>query len=391
MNKLDSLLKKKKLLVAGLLSGTSADGIDACLVKIEEAKAGLKIKPLGFKTYEYPHSIRRRIFGLYRNETGSLDDLVRLNVVLGQRFAQAFINLCRECRVSPKRVDLIGSHGQTIRHLPKSFWFCGEKTRGTLQIGEPAVIAAKSGVVTIGDFRPADMAVGGEGAPLCPLAHFHLFRSVKLCQCVVNIGGIANITVLPRKSETEKILAFDTAPGNTLIDSLMSRLYNRRYDRDGEIAFRGRVKLALLEKLKMDSYFRQRPPKSAERGQFQKMMKAILGFGRISKEDTLATASELTCWSIFHSFQRWIKPRFEIDRLVICGGGAHNRYMTNRLSALFNPIKVVSSWEVGFNPDQIEAICFAILAYLTLKGKAGNILEVTGASKKVRLGKICLP
>jgi anhydro-N-acetylmuramic acid kinase len=269
--------------------------------------------------------------------------------------------------------------------------FCGEKTRGTLQIGEPAVIAALTGSVTVGDFRQADMAVGGEGAPLCPLPHYHLFKCRDFTRAVLNIGGIANITLIPKKGKMKDIFAFDTGPGNALIDTLVNKLYSKEYDKNGEIALKGKVNPDLLRKLKKNSYFEKKPPKSTGRKDFEENLRYILGTKRIPKQDIIATVTELTCWSIFNAYKKWIKPKTEIDQLVVCGGGSHNRYITKRLSMLFHPIRVLSSEKLGYNPDQIEAICFAISAYLTMKNKKGNLRKVTGAKKEVRLGKICLP
>lgn len=391
MNKLKLLLNKKELLVAGLISGTSTDGIDACLVKIKGLKNDLGVKFLGFRTYKYPPPLRSKIFEFYKNKSQNLDDLVRLNMLLGKRFARAVVDLYRELRVDKSRIDLIGSHGQTIRHLPRMRDFCGEKIKGTLQVGDPSVIAAETGITTVGDFRIADMAVGGEGAPLCPLIHFYLFKDRYSSRAVLNIGGIANITILPRRCKIEDVFAFDSGPGNVLIDSLTNKLYNKKYDKDGNIALSGKINRALLEKLCRNNYFKKRPPKSTGREDFEKDLKYILSLRRIPKEDIIATVSELVCWSIFHSYKKWIKPKGKIDELIVCGGGAYNRYIIKRLSLLFHPVKVVSSEKVGFHPDQIEAIFFAILAYLTIKGEPGNLKKVTGAKRELKLGKICLP
>ncbi|MCJ7508164.1 MAG: anhydro-N-acetylmuramic acid kinase, partial [candidate division Zixibacteria bacterium] len=245
--------------------------------------------------------------------------------------------------------------------------------------------------VTVGDFRPADMAVGGEGAPLCPLAHFHLFKHRDFARAVLNIGGIANITIIPKKSKMKDVFAFDTGPGNVLIDTLVNKLYNKEYDKNGEIALRGKVNPDLLRKLKKNSYFKKKPPKSTRKKDFEENLRYILGAKRILKQDVIATVTELTCWSIFDAYKKWIGPKTKIDQLVVCGGGSHNRYIMKRLSMLFHPINVLSSEKLGYNPDQIEAVCFAILAYLTVRNKTGNLKRVTGAKKEIRLGKICLP
>jgi anhydro-N-acetylmuramic acid kinase len=390
VNKLKSLISKKELLIAGLMSGTSADGIDVCIVKIKEKKNDLDIKLLGFKTYEYPSLIREKIFELSKNAELGLDNLVRLNMLLGEEFSEAVIGLCGKLKINIQKIDLIGSHGQTIRHLPQITNFCGKEIKGTLQIAEPSVIANKTGITTVGDFRLADMAVGGEGAPLCPLAHYCLFKDKNFSRGILNIGGMVNLTVLPRKCKTEDVFAFDTGPGNMPIDALMTKLYNRKYDKNGKIAFRGKVNQALLKKLKGNNFFKKKPPKSTGREDFEKDLKHILSAKKIPREDIIATVSELTCWAIFDSFKKWVKPKCKIDQLVVCGGGARNRYINKRLSELFYPVKVISSDKLGMDADQVEAICFAILAYLTIKGKAGNLTKATGAIKEVILGKICL-
>ena len=389
MNNLKSLTAKTELLVVGLISGTSADGIDVCIAKIRGKMGDLDIRLLGFETYKYRSSLREKIFELSTSAEHNLDDLVRLNVLLGESFAEAVTRLCKKTKVSLRKIDLIGSHGQTIRHLPNIVDFCGKKVRGTLQIAEPSVIANKTDIMTVADFRSADMAVGGEGAPLCPLGHYHLFRDEIFSRGILNIGGMANLTVLPRRCKTDDVFAFDTGPGNALIDNLMAKLYGKKYDDNGRIALQGKINQALLERLKKNSFFKRRPPKSTGREDFQKDLGYILSLKDTTKEDIIATVSELTCWTIFDSFGKWVKPKCEIDQLVVCGGGAHNRYINERLSKLFYPVKVISSRKLGIGADQVEAVCFAILAYLTIKGKAGNLAKATGARKEVILGKIC--
>jgi anhydro-N-acetylmuramic acid kinase len=395
MLKLSRLQNKEKRLVAGLMSGTSVDGIDAGLVWIDHSRAKTRYQLIDFLTYPYPEKIRKNILEFSQPSFQNLDEVLRLDFILGECFAEAFLALLKKSRISPKKVDLIGSHGQTIRHLPKEVIRDNHKVKATLQIGEPAVIAAKTGVVTIGDFRVGDVAVGGEGAPLTPLIHFLLFGKKGFPQAVLNIGGIANITFLPSSNRKEEVFAFDTGPGNCLVDQLMRRIFNKGFDKDGKSALQGKVYSELLYKFKKHNYFKRKPPKSTGKEDFGKnLVEGIINSAEklnIGKLDLIATVSKLTPWSVYESYERFIEPIKRIKRLLVAGGGVHNLYFLKRLKELFYPIEVLSTEKMGINPDALESMAFAILADLAISEKFGNLPKVTGANKEQILGKICLP
>jgi len=343
--------------VAGLISGTSADGIDVAVVDIDE-----RIDVVATKTVPYPSDVRGAILSVSDVATVS-----RLNFLLGELFADAL----KQCGVPLETIELIGSHGQTIYHEGEPVEFCGRRVASTLQIGEAAVIAARTGIETIADFRTADMAAGGKGAPLVPFLDYRLFRDEKIARIALNIGGIANITVIPRGASPEDVVAFDTGPGNMVIDAVAPP-----FDRDGEIARAGRVNEALLEQLLADPYYRREPPKSCGREQYG------AEFVRATGIDA-ATATELTARTIALAIGGYPAT----SEVIVSGGGAHNGFLMERLRALVRP-RVTTSAEFGIDVDAKEAILFAVLAYETFHGRAGNIPSATGAYKPTILGKI---
>ena len=391
MKKLDYLLKKKTRKVIGLMSGTSADGIDACLVKIDHARPKARIKELGFKTYPFPEVLRKRILQVSDPAFQNLNEVLRLNMVMGEYFAEAALSLMKRLGYDAKQIDLIGSHGQTIRHLPREVKRFKKRIKATLQIGEPSVIAQRTGVVTVGDFRTADMVAGGQGAPLAPLGHFLLFGKDNYPQMVLNLGGMANFTILPKNCRLKEVWGFDTGPCNVILDALARLLFRKKFDRDGKMASAGRVNQNLLKKLKKHKYFRKTPPKSTGREDFDEIfIKRILD-SRLLPEDLIATACELIVWSIWDAYRRYVKPHYKIKRLIVSGGGAHNKYLLRRLSDLFYPVEVVISAKAGYHPDAVEAIVFALLANQTINELPGGLKRVTGANKDSILGKICVP
>ncbi len=392
------------------MSGTSADGIDACLVKIDNTNPkdpasrgkNLKVKPIGCKTYKFPQDVQQKIIQISDPSYQNLDEVLRLNMALGEYFARAVFSVVKASGYEMEEIDLIGSHGQTMRHLPAlgghlPEWEekIGKKVRATLQIGEPAVIASKTGVITVGDFRTGDIAFGGQGAPLTPYVHFLLFGDKRISRMVVNIGGIANFTVLPKAGKVDDIFAFDSGPGNMIVDNLTRKIYEKNFDRDGKIASSGKVNFDLLNKLKEDEYFYKRPPKSCGRENFgEEFVSKILNRAkklRMKPEDIIATASELSVWSILDAYEKFVKPKIKLNQVLLSGGGVHNKYFLKRLKLLFHPIKVMSTQELGQDPDFLEAIAFAILANQTIEGKPVSFRKTTGAKKPGVLGKICLP
>lgn len=377
------------------MSGTSADGIDACLVKIDNTKKNLKAKPCGCKTYRFPQKLQQKIIQLSDPSYQNLDEVIRLNMVLGEYFAHAVFSVAKAFGYETSEIDLIGSHGQTVRHLPEWKKKFGKKVRATFQIGEPAVIASKTGKVTVGDFRESDMARGGQGAPLTPYIHYLLFRDKRNSRMVVNIGGIANVTVLPKQGKVDDIFAFDSGPGNMIVDNLMKKIYGKNLDKDGKIASSGKVNFDLLSRLKKNKYFGKRPPKSCGRENFgEEFVSKILNWAkklRMKPEDIITTASEFSVWSIFDAYERFVKPKIKLNQVLLSGGGVHNKYFLKRLKLLFHPIEVMSVQELGVDPDFLEAISFAILANQTIEGKKVSFKKTTGAKKPGVLGKICLP
>jgi anhydro-N-acetylmuramic acid kinase len=343
--------------VAGLISGTSVDGIDVAVVDIDD-----KIQVVATKTVPYPADVRETILSVSNVAT-----IARLNFLLGELFAEAL----QQAGVPLKTIELIGSHGQTIFHEGQPVEFLGRKIASTMQIGEAAVVAERTGVETIADFRPSDMAAGGNGAPLVPFLDYQLFKHPERARVALNIGGIANITVIPANASAEDIIAFDTGPGNMVSDALAPP-----FDRDGEGARAGRVNDSLLTKLLDDPYYHRPPPKSCGREQYG------AEFIRHSGID-LATAAELTVRTIALAIARY--P--DVTEVIVSGGGAHNLYMMERLRASMRP-RVTTSAEFGIDVDAKEAILFAVLAYQTYHRRPGNIPSATGARKPAILGKV---
>ena len=347
--------------VAGLISGTSVDGIDVAIVDIDEG-----IQVVATKTVPYPAEVREAILSV-SNTTTHTASIARLNFLLGELFAEAL----QETGVPLETIDLIGSHGQTIFHEGQPVDFLGRKIASTMQIGEAAVIAARTGIETIADFRTSDMAAGGNGAPLVPFLDFQLFKHPERARVALNIGGIANITVIPANARPEDVIAFDTGPGNMLMDALAPP-----FDRDGEGARAGRVNEALLAKLLADPYYHRPPPKSCGREQYGAEFIRSTGID-------LATATELTVRTIAASIAQY--P--ETADVIVSGGGAHNRYMMERLRGVLRP-RLTTSAEFGIDVDAKEAILFAVLAYQTYHRRPGNIPSATGARKPAILGKV---
>ena len=386
-------------LVLGLMSGTSVDGIDVALVRIapsitaNAAHARLD----NFMSVPFPAAVRAEVLRVAEGTRVSTGDLSQLNFRLGQLFAEAALRACRKFRVAPARISLIGSHGQTVFHQGRPRRYFGASVASTLQIGEPAVIAALTGITTVGDFRPADMAAGGQGAPLVPFGDYLLYRDNRRGRAVLNIGGIANVTIIPKAAAPSAVLAFDTGPGNMIIDALVHRFTRgrRSYDAEARMASQGRVAPGLLETLLAEDYFRRPPPKSAGREQYgTAYVEKILAWGRRHRarpEDLIRTATVLTALSIAAALHRWVLPRTPIAQLIVSGGGARNPLILAQLSAILAGTEIVSSEELGLPGDAKEAFIFAILADETVRGRPGNLPSATGASRPVILGKVCYP
>ncbi|MFZ0739355.1 MAG: anhydro-N-acetylmuramic acid kinase [Candidatus Acidiferrales bacterium] len=388
----------KSMRVLGLMSGTSADGIDVALVRISGAPPRLSVSLEGFHTVPYPRRVREAILRIANLSASSSAEISQLNFVLGELFARAALSACRKFRISPKRVDLIGSHGQTIFHQGAPRKFLGAaRVSSTLQIAEPATIAARTGILTIADFRPADMAAGGQGAPLVAFVDHMLFRDLRRGRVVLNIGGIANVTVIPAGPQPADVFAFDTGPGNMIVDSFVRHFTHGRqnYDRGARIALSGAIEPHLLQRFLNDPYLRKRPPKSAGREQFGKeYADRLIAWSRSRSrrakvEDLVRTATLFTPLSIADAFHRFIFPRARIHDLVVSGGGARNPLMMAQLAASLPGVAICASDDFGIPSDAKEALAFAILAYETFHSRANNLPSATGARRNVILGKVC--
>jgi anhydro-N-acetylmuramic acid kinase len=312
--------------------------------------------------------------------------------VLGDFFAKALINVCRKCDVSLDSIDLIGSHGQTICHNPQGTKYAGKQIRSTLQIGEPTVIARQTGITTVADFRPGDIVCGGQGAPLVPFADFILFGHRKSNRVLQNIGGISNLTFLRANGSPDDIIAFDTGPGNMIIDGLAVLITNnkKKYDRSGAMAAKGRINKPLMREMLRHPYFRKCPPKTCGREEFgldycrdlYKKAKAK----HIQDIDLLATATAFTARTITRAYEQFLPSA--PDEIILCGGGCRNKTLVNMLAHQLHDIKILTTGDFGIDPDAKEAVSFAILAWATIKGIPNNIPSATGAEKSNILGKI---
>jgi anhydro-N-acetylmuramic acid kinase len=390
---------KRDRLAIGLMSGTSADGIDAALVEIDGDGPGTKLRLLEFINAPYSEDVRSRIFELFTVETSRVDKIGYMNFLLGELFADAAIAVAGKAGVDIGRVDFIGSHGQTIYHMPEICSEHGYDIRYSVQIGEGAVIAQRTGAVTVSDFRVGDIAAGGQGAPLVPYTEYILYSDRTHNTLLQNIGGISNITLLPAGCAAEQVIAFDTGPGNMVIDGLIKAFTDGRLnmDRDGEMAGRGRVNRELLACLLDDPYIRIKPPKSTGREYFgEEYVKRVIALSLekgIPECDTVATATYLTAAFTLEAYRRYIKPLCKADRLITGGGGSYNPVLLGFLREEMGKegIAVTTQEEEGCSSDAKEAAAFAILANETLSGNCNNIPAATGAAKKTVMGKISLP
>jgi len=414
-------------LVLGMMSGTSADGIDTALVKISGAPPHLKIRLINHTSQFFPPQVRKEILRVAEQNPLTPAELSQLHARLGQIYAEAALAACKKFRISPKKIDLIGNHGQTIFHRGPSPSRSPRGTRhsplsSTLQLGDGSIIANLTGITTISDFRPADMAQGGQGAPLVPFADYALYRHPKLGRASLNIGGIANITVIPANAKPSDVFAFDTGPGNMLIDALVQRFTHdrHRYDKNAALARQGHLNRRLLETLLRDPYFKLKPPKSTGREYFgSAYVKKLLALGRrhhANPNDLVHTVTVFTAVSIAQALHRFALRKHKVAQLIISGGGAQNPLLMSQLTALlspssssvgaqhaaphlgkmstssplrqFPPVEVLPSTDFAIPTDAKEALAFAILAYETFHHRPSSIPSATGARRPAILGKI---
>ena len=374
------------------MSGTSVDAIDVAITEISGEGFDQQVQLLAFESIPFPPAVKQSVLAISNAQTHTAR-LSRMNVLLGELFAEAVLETCKRAGFPVDSLDLIGSHGQTIFHEATPAKVHERKIASTLQIGEPAVIAQRTRTPVVGDFRPADMAAGGQGAPLVPYVDYLLYRHADLGRVSLNIGGIANITAMPPAAKPDQVIAFDTGPGNMIIDALVSQLSRgtQTYDEDGRMAAKGHVSQELLASLMDDPFLYKRPPKSCGREQYgaEYVMRVLAH--NLSAVDVVATATAFTAASIAESIARYVAPKMKVHELIVSGGGVRNPQILERLSARLPDAKVRPSDEYGINSDAKEAIAFAMMAYETWHERPANLPSATGAKSQAILGKLCRP
>ena len=392
--------EKEKRLVVGMMSGTSVDGVDAALVEISGSDENPKVTLLAFDNKPFPDQVREKIFELFRTETATVDKIGYMNFLLGELYAQAALAIIEKGGYKPEDIDVIGSHGQTIWHEPSDSDPDGFPIRYTVQIGEGSVIAQRTGVPAVTDFRVADMAEGGQGAPLVPYTEYLLYRRPEETILLQNIGGIGNITVMPADAQADAVFAFDTGPGNMIIDAVVSALTNGKetYDAGGARGARGKVCQELLNLLQQDAYYSQPLPKSTGRERFgvQYTRDVVLKWAAehgLSDDDLVATVTDLTAWSIVDAYERYVLPKHRASELIVGGGGSYNATLMGFLAKRMEPhgVRVCIQEDLGFSSDAKEAVAFALLADHAIRGIPNTLPSVTGARRQVIMGKISLP
>jgi anhydro-N-acetylmuramic acid kinase len=398
-------MKKKEMIVAGVMSGTSADGINVALIRMEprmnpkgisRSSGRTPFDLLGHAEYSYSKKVRAAVLAAMNASRASVADLARLDFLLGELYSDSILATERQFRV---KVDLVGCHGQTLYHQGEPVRFLGRKLTVTWQTGEGAIIAARVGAPVVSDFRPADMAAGGKGAPLVPFLDYLLFRDPHVGRIAQNIGGIANLTAIPPGAAAHDVVAFDTGPGNMVIDALADRLFHQPFDRGGRIAASGKVIDRVLTKILQRDFFRKAPPKTAGREEFgREFVREFLRLcGRRPKQDVIATATALTARSIADAVQRYTAKqgsrKSNFTEMILSGGGAKNSTLVTMLAGELTPLglQLRFSDEFGLPSAAKEAVAFAILAYETWHRRPSNVPSATGAKRAALLGKISYP
>lgn len=390
---------KEKRLVVGMMSGTSVDGVDAALVEVSGSEESPKVNLVAFENKPFPDSVREKIFELFKAETSTVEKIGYMNFLLGELYAKAALSVIEKGGYKPENIDAVGSHGQTIWHEPKESAPDGIPVRYTVQIGEGSVIAQRTGIPTVSDFRVADMAEGGLGAPLVPFSEYLLYRRPNETILLQNIGGIGNMTVMPASAKPEEVFAFDTGPGNMIIDAVVSAQTDGRetYDAGGARGARGQVCQELLEMLQKDAYYSQALPKTTGRERFGVQYTAdVIAWQKahgLSDDDLVATVTDLTAWSIADAYARYVLPHYRASELIVGGGGSYNQTLMAFLAKRMEPygVRVCIQEDLGFNSDAKEAVAFALLADRAIRGLPNTLPSVTGARQEVIMGKISLP
>lgn len=384
-------LKKKKVLYGiGLMSGTSLDGVDVALVKIINKKEPI-FELIGFESVPYPVSLKERILKNSKNATSCVQEICSLNVEISKEYVKAINVLLDNIKFDSSKIDFISSHGQTIWHNPNEM---GGYASSTFQIGDASTISKAFNKLVIYDFRTLDMAYGGSGAPLIPISEYMLYRT-NYDRVLLNIGGISNITYMKKNASIKDVFAFDTGPGNMLIDMACMKLFNLPFDENGLIGSKGMVSEELLSVLMDDDYFKKLPPKSTGREKYSEAyLDNVLKKSKslnLSDEDIISTLTAFTSKTIINQVETFV-PSFNNGELIVSGGGANNPYIISLLNKYkTKPYEIKTGFSLGFNSDAKEAVGFVVLGYLRIMNKPSNVITVTGANKEVSLGSIVLP
>jgi anhydro-N-acetylmuramic acid kinase len=385
------------VIVAGVMSGTSADGINVALVRVQGRGFRSRLELLAHYQFPYPSDVRRAVLAAMNARSAAVADLSRLNFLLGDLYADAVRTAQRRAHL---QCELVGCHGQTLYHQGNSKPYLGRRIACTWQTGEAAIIAAKVGVPVVSDFRPADLAAGGKGAPLVPFLDYVLYRHRRYGRIVQNLGGIGNLTAIPPRASPEQVIAFDTGPGNMVIDAVAEQLFDKPFDRNGRLAARGEPIERVLRELLRHPFLQQKPPKTAGREQFgREFVREMLRRGRRADDnDIIATATALTARSIGIAVRRFVLPLLESEdakparfrEFVVSGGGTKNatlmRMIREELASL--KMRVRTTDDLGLPSEAKEATAFALMAYQTWRRLPSNVPSATGAERPAILGKI---
>ncbi|MDR1731798.1 MAG: anhydro-N-acetylmuramic acid kinase [Synergistaceae bacterium] len=372
--------------VIGMMSGTSLDGCDAALIRIDDEGGKEEIHPVAFVTQPMPEALRTRVLDCCSLSRSNIRLTCSLNVEMGSWFARVAESLREQAGVKPEEVECIGSHGQTVYHIAEDE---GEWQASTLQIGEPAVIAWETGIAVVSGMRAMDMAAGGRGAPLVPWAEYRLYRSDRP-RVLQNLGGIGNVTGLPANCAPEDVFAFDTGPGNMIIDGLAKRFYGADFDKDGQIAATGAVREDILSEWTALPYVAAPPPKATGRELYgeQFVKAALAAHPEVAPADWLATATRYTAVTMEINYRRYVFPRCPAREVILSGGGVHNETLRREIARLLPECEILTQEDLGWNSDAKEAVAFALMAHETLRGRPSNMPGATGASSFVVLGNI---
>lgn len=391
---LENLHRKKNLLVIGLNSGTSADGLDLAAIMISETGIRSRIKFIAGKMVPYPRELHRLVQKAIRHNLNSLEEVIILDRKLGEFYGRESVLFLRSLKRHGLKVDIIASHGQTVRHLPQKIRSGKSLLSGTLQLGHPESIAAQTNLPTVADFRQMDIALGGEGAPITTKAMWALFHDKKDSRLLINIGGIANCFLFPKNTDAQKSRAADCGPGNSLLDIMAGRLFGKIMDPRGSLAARGKISMRLLSILLADNFIKGRYGVSTGRERFgeafaDKIMHHAKDLG-ISRYDIMATVTELTAAAISQTVIPLLE-KYRLNKIYVFGGGAKNRHLMQRLKSNLGELPLFTVDSLGFNPDYLEATCYAVMGAWTIRGEVSTLPQITGASQAAVAGRIILP